>query len=205
MGLMNKLINNLPFEAHIPGYRFCGPGTKLRKRLARGDVGVNPLDEACKKHDIQYSINKDNLEKRHEADRELAESAWKRVLADDSSLGEKAAAWAVTNVMKAKTKLGMGRKKCKGAGRKKTVKTKKQGGFLPLIPAVLAGLSAVGALSSGAAGIAKAVNTSRSQAKELQELKRHNQTMEAIASGKGLMLKPYKAGAGKRRSTKKKN
>ena len=32
-------------------------------------------------------------------------------MAKDSSLGEKAAAWAVTNTMKAKTKLGMGLKK----------------------------------------------------------------------------------------------
>ncbi|KAG8250358.1 hypothetical protein J6590_103442, partial [Homalodisca vitripennis] len=36
------------------------------------------------------------------------EGAWERVKASDSSLGEKAAAWAVTNIMKAKTKLGGG-------------------------------------------------------------------------------------------------
>jgi len=106
---LNKAINHLPFELHmhIPGYRHCGHGTKLQKRLARGDQGIYPLDEACKQH-ISYSQNRDNLESRHAAHQILAERAWKRVLAKDSSLGEKAAAWVVTNTMKAKTKLGMG-------------------------------------------------------------------------------------------------
>ena len=59
-GLVNSLINNLPFELHIPGgYRFCEPGTKLQKRLDRGDVGINQLDEACKEHDISYSKSND--------------------------------------------------------------------------------------------------------------------------------------------------
>ena len=32
-GLLNKIINNLPVELHIPGYQYCGPdGTKLTKR-----------------------------------------------------------------------------------------------------------------------------------------------------------------------------
>ncbi|WP_227553302.1 hypothetical protein, partial [Acinetobacter baumannii] len=40
---------------HIPGYQFCGPATRLNKRLARGDAGVNKLDGwACKEHDITY-------------------------------------------------------------------------------------------------------------------------------------------------------
>lgn len=111
MGLFNRALNKLPFELHIPGYRFCGPGTKLKKRLARGDVGINKLDEACKQHDIEYSQNRENITKRHEADRVLAEEAWKRVLAQDSSITEKASAWAIANTMKAKVNLGMGLKK----------------------------------------------------------------------------------------------
>lgn len=71
----------------------------------------------------------------------------------------------------------------------------KVGGILPLIP-IFAGLSALGALSGGAAGIAKAVNDSRSARQELEEHKRHNKTMESIALGKGLYLKPYKTGLG---------
>ena len=29
--LLNKAINNLPFEMHLPGHNFTGPGTKLKK------------------------------------------------------------------------------------------------------------------------------------------------------------------------------
>ena len=30
---LNTLVNNLPFEMHLPGDNFTGPGTKLHKRL----------------------------------------------------------------------------------------------------------------------------------------------------------------------------
>ena len=30
--LLNKVINNLPFEMHLPGHNFTGPGNKLKKR-----------------------------------------------------------------------------------------------------------------------------------------------------------------------------
>lgn len=106
-GLLNTLINKLPFEAHIPGYRFCGSGTKLSERLARKEVGINPLDDACKEHDIAYSKT-NNLSERHEADKVLAERAWERVVSPGAKIGEKIAAYAVTNAMKAKVKLGAG-------------------------------------------------------------------------------------------------
>lgn len=239
-GLVNRLINKLPVELHLPGYQYCGPGTKLAERLARGDPGINPLDAACKEHDIAYSKNRENIEARHAADKVLAERAWKRVFARDASVGEKAAAWSVTNIMKAKRKLGMGVKKpssvgfkkiigaakktmtqsnnsrvliqsaLKGAraavkkfGGKSKVRTprilpvpKKVGGFLPFLVPIFAGLSAAGALSGGAASIAKAVNAAQAAKRDLEENKRHNKTMEAIALGKGLHLKPYKKGFG---------
>lgn len=44
---LDTLIDLLPIEMHVPGYRFCGPGTKLSKRLKRSEVGVNPMDDAC--------------------------------------------------------------------------------------------------------------------------------------------------------------
>ena len=31
--VINKSIDLLPVELHIPGYQYCGPGTKLSKRL----------------------------------------------------------------------------------------------------------------------------------------------------------------------------
>ena len=36
-GVINKIIDNLPFELHLPGgFNYCGPGTKLKLRLDRG-------------------------------------------------------------------------------------------------------------------------------------------------------------------------
>ena len=108
---MNKLLNNLPVELHIPGYQYCGPGTKLAKRLARGDSGINALDIACKEHDIVYSQNRENIGVRNAADKVLANKAWGRVTAEDAGVGEKMAAYAITNAMKMKRKFGMGLKK----------------------------------------------------------------------------------------------
>jgi hypothetical protein len=130
-GLVNSLINSLPVELHLPGYQYCGPGTKLQKRLKRGDNGVNPLDAACRVHDIAYSVNNNNLEARHKADYELEQKAWNRVKSKDANFGEKAAAWLVTNIMKVKRRFGMGckstlsKRKNKRSKRKKTERRKK--------------------------------------------------------------------------------
>lgn len=245
-GVVNSLINKLPFELHLPGYQYCGPGTKLQKRLARGDPGINDLDRSCRAHDIAYSKSS-NLQDRHKADYELEQRAWERVKSKDANWKEKAAAWAVVNAMKVKRKTGMGlrrRRRCqrkvgfsetirnvkklfkkpnnntlrknvsmamkvarlavKGAGGRKKIKTPrvlplpKSGGFLPLIP-LFAGLSALGALTGGTAGVAKAVLDAKAAKKKLEESERHNKTMEAIALGKtgsGLYLKPHKTGLG---------
>jgi len=87
-GLLNSAINNLGFEAHVPGYRYLGPGTKLQKRLKRGDQPVNGLDAAARQHDIAYAAS-NNMQDRHRADAILAEQAWRRVTAPDAGLGEK--------------------------------------------------------------------------------------------------------------------
>ena len=202
---MNGIINRLPFELHVPGYQFCGPGTRFSKRLARGDEGINPLDAACREHDIAYSRRKD-LEGRHEADHALAERARERVFANNATFGEKAAATGVLITMKAKTKLGMGTKRRRRTTRRRTTRRKrksrgqrfqqyralpraKRGGFLPLL---LPALSAIGALAGGAAGITKAVNNAKAARKQLEETMRHNRSME----GRGMYLTPYKRGAG---------
>lgn len=118
-GLLNAMINNLPFELHAPGYQYLGPGTKLEKRLNRNDPGVNELDRAAKEHDIAYSKTK-KLSERHIADKILQKKAWKRVKSNDAGLGERAWALGVTGLMKAKRKLGMGMKN--GSAKKKRVK-----------------------------------------------------------------------------------
>ncbi|KAL7294510.1 hypothetical protein TKK_0012501 [Trichogramma kaykai] len=96
-GILDKVIDNLPFELHLKNFNFCGPGTHLAKRLARGDKGINPLDSACKDHDIAYSQK--NYAIRSSADNTLAEKALERVRARDSSIGEKIAALAVAGAM----------------------------------------------------------------------------------------------------------
>ncbi|XP_039285373.1 uncharacterized protein LOC120351591 [Nilaparvata lugens] len=108
--IVNKAIDILPVELHIPGYQYCGPGTKLQKRLAQGDPGINKLDQACKEHDIAYSKSGDTAS-RAVADSILAERAWDRVRSEDAGVLEKAAALAVTNIMKAKAKFGGGMKR----------------------------------------------------------------------------------------------
>lgn len=106
-GLLNTVINSVPFELHLPGYQYCGPGTDLKKRLALGQSGINGLDSACRDHDIAYEKN-NSLSERNAADSVLEERAWSRVLAKDANFKEKAAAWLVTTAMKAKRKIGAG-------------------------------------------------------------------------------------------------
>ncbi|XP_029347798.1 uncharacterized protein LOC115034625 [Acyrthosiphon pisum] len=106
-GLLNTIINRLPFELHLPGYQYCGPGTNLEKRLALGQTSINGLDSACRDHDIAYEKS-NSLSERSAADSVLEERAWSRVGAKDASYKEKAAAWLVTTGMKAKRKTGAG-------------------------------------------------------------------------------------------------
>lgn len=73
----------------------------------------------------------------------------------------------------------------------------KTGGVLPLIP-IFAGLSALGTLTGGVAGIVKTLNETKHAREQLNESQRHNRMMEAVAlrRGRGLYLKPYKSGLG---------
>ena len=75
--------------------------------MAHGDKGINPLDSACKDHDIAYDRS-NSIADRNEADYILEQRAWDRFKAKDSSLKEKAVAWGVTTAMKAKRKIGAG-------------------------------------------------------------------------------------------------
>lgn len=83
----------------------------------------------------------------------------------------------------------------KGTRLPRCIPIPKYGGIIPLIP-IFAGLSALGALAGGAAGIAKAVNDSKAAQKSLKEAERHNKIIESIALDKGMYIKPYKQGAG---------
>ncbi|KAL4143971.1 hypothetical protein QTP88_006216 [Uroleucon formosanum] len=106
-GLINSVINHLPVELHLPGYRFAGPGTKLKERLARGERGINRLDELARAHDIAYDES-NSLSDRHRADEILENQAWEVFKSKNTGIKEKAASWLVTTAMKVKRKMGAG-------------------------------------------------------------------------------------------------
>lgn len=124
-GLIDRIIDKLPFELHVPTYQYCGPGTHLDKRLARGDPGKNQLDSACKTHDIAYGQHKDSNE-RSKADEILQKEALKRVISKDASFGERVTALGVAAAMKIKRKLsgkglaGKSRRRSRRSIKKKT-------------------------------------------------------------------------------------
>ena len=63
--LLNKAINNSPFEMHLPGHNFTGPGTKLKKRLnpdltpKKWSKPVNRTDKTAYHPDVCYLKNDD--------------------------------------------------------------------------------------------------------------------------------------------------
>ena len=58
---INTLVKKLPFEMHLPGNNFTGPGTKLYKRLnpdgapKEWSITINTVDKAAYHHDLCYS------------------------------------------------------------------------------------------------------------------------------------------------------
>ena len=67
---IQKLLGKTGIEFHWPNYQYMGPGTHLKKRLARGDPGINRLDKIAKIHDIDYSRAK-NLKDKWKADEKM--------------------------------------------------------------------------------------------------------------------------------------
>ena len=67
---IQKWIGKTGIEFHWPGYQYMGPGTKLKKRLKRGDPGINRLDKIAKQHDIDYNKAK-NLQDKWKADTKM--------------------------------------------------------------------------------------------------------------------------------------
>ena len=67
---LQKWLGKTGIEFHWPGYQYMGPGTHLKKRLARGDPGINRLDRISKQHDIDYSKSK-TLQDKWKADTKM--------------------------------------------------------------------------------------------------------------------------------------
>ena len=75
--LLNKIINNLPVEMHLPGYNFAGPGTKLNKRLnpdmtpKEWSKPINRVDKAAYHHDLCYLKNNDTATRNSVCDKNM--------------------------------------------------------------------------------------------------------------------------------------
>ena len=95
---IQKWLGKTGIEFHWPGYQYMGPGTKLAKRLKRGDPGINRLDKIAKQHDIDYSHAK-NLRDKWKADAKMIKAIEK--LPGNKTLTEK----IVKRIMQAKKKL----------------------------------------------------------------------------------------------------
>ena len=87
-------------------YNYCGPGTKLKERLASSDPSyrepINKLDAICRTHDIDYGLAKDLADK-HKADDKMLRSI--------SKIPWSERPWgtaAVKGIIGAKRKLGLG-------------------------------------------------------------------------------------------------
>ena len=58
-------MDKLPFEMHLPGHNFTGPGTKLNKRLNPNEtpkewnMPISRVDNAAYHHDLCYSKHDD--------------------------------------------------------------------------------------------------------------------------------------------------
>ena len=75
--LINKFINNLPVEMHLPGHNFTGPGTKLNKRLnpdltpKKWSKPVNRVDKADYHHDVCFLKNDDTATRNAVCDKNM--------------------------------------------------------------------------------------------------------------------------------------
>ena len=92
---IQKWLGKTGIEFHWPGYQFMGPGTKLAKRLKRGDPGINRLDKIAKQHDIDYSHAK-NLRDKWKTDAKMIKAIEK--LPGNKTITEK----IVKRIMQAK-------------------------------------------------------------------------------------------------------
>ena len=75
--ILNKMINSLPVEIHLPGHNFTGPGTKLNKRLnpdltpKKWSKPINRVDKAAYNHDICYLKNTDTVTRNAVCDKNM--------------------------------------------------------------------------------------------------------------------------------------
>ena len=112
--LLNKAINNLPFEMHLPGHNFTGPGTKLKKRLnpdltpKKWSKPVNRVDKAAYHHDVCYLKNNDTATRNAVCDKNMLKELEGIY---NPTLRERLDKSIVRKLIGTKVKFGMGAKK----------------------------------------------------------------------------------------------
>lgn len=113
-GVVNAAISSLPFEMHLPGHQFTGPGTQLLKGKTRLNPDLTPkewskpinrVDQAAYKHDVCYLKNKDT-----ETRNKVCDSDMLRELDDipNPTIRERLDRAVVKPIIKAKKVFGMG-------------------------------------------------------------------------------------------------
>ena len=112
--LLNKFINNLPVEMHLPGHNFTGPGTKLKKRLnpdltpKKWSKPVNRVDKAAYHHDVCYLKNNDTATRNAVCDKNMLKELEGIY---NPTLRERLDKSIVSKLIGTKVKFGMGVKK----------------------------------------------------------------------------------------------
>ena len=108
--LLNKAINNLPIEMHLPGHNFTGPGTKLNKRLnpdltpKKWSKPINRVDKAAYHHDLCYLKNNDTATRNAVCDKNML----KELKGIYNPIREKMERGLVSTLIGTKARFGMG-------------------------------------------------------------------------------------------------
>ena len=78
--VLNTMVNKLPFELHLPGHSFTGPGTRLDNRLNPDRTPkpwskpINRVDEAAYNHDLCYDKHQDTKTRNEVCDKDMLKS-----------------------------------------------------------------------------------------------------------------------------------
>ena len=112
--ILNRMINTLPVEMHLPGHNFTGPGTKLQKRLnpdltpKEWSKPINRIDNAAYHHDICYLKNTDTKTRNDVCDTNML-NEMKEI--KNPSFRERTERALVSSLIGTKKYFGMGLKK----------------------------------------------------------------------------------------------
>ena len=112
-GVINNMINKLPFEMHMPGgYNFLGPGSRLDLRLDKNNkplphsLPINKIDESAMHHDICYSKYEDTKSRNKICDSKMLQEL-KTI--KPSTIKEWLDKSITSNIIGAKKTLGLGK------------------------------------------------------------------------------------------------